>query len=52
MAIVFLILIAAAAVMSYRSRRTAINPDNVNAKTEGRTPPPTANEPEREQSGD
>jgi hypothetical protein len=31
----FLILIDAAAVMSYRSRRAAINPDNVNAKWKG-----------------
>jgi PiT family inorganic phosphate transporter len=35
-AIVFTILVAAAAWMFLRSRRTAINPDNVNAEWEGR----------------
>ena len=34
-AVVFVILVAAAAGMYLRSRRTAINPDNVNAEWEG-----------------
>jgi PiT family inorganic phosphate transporter len=34
-AVVFAILVAAAAGMYFRSRRTAINPDNVNSEWEG-----------------
>jgi len=33
--VVFALLVAAAAGMYVRSRRTAINPDNVNAEWEG-----------------
>ena len=56
-AVVFAILVAAAAGMYLRSRRTAINPDNVNAEWEGglavketaASPSLSPSEPDREE---